>query len=717
MSETAENTLTAYLGPEFQQRLMWQLLVEPEFAEKTIPDLAIEYFDDPNLKRLFVIILEYFKEFDKVPNLQNQSIQQAINKYKTPNNLIEEESLFGVIKRIELWNERIINKQMLHDGDVVQKSTSNFIKQQEYRKLAENILAKTKSGEIKSKFVIAAIEDKFQKITHIGEEEDDCEEVTEGIDKALRKEFRQTIPTGVGVIDALTGGGLGKGEIGVILTPSGVGKTTLLTKIANTSYEQGYNVAQIVFEDTKDQIKRKHYTIWSNSALSRIDDPTENDRVKKISHEKAQSLKGKGRLIIKRFSQENTTMVDVRNWMLAYQKKWGFKFDQLVLDYLDCLEAHKKSPDRTEAELVIIKGFEALASDFDIPAWTAIQSNRSGFDAEYLEAHQSGGSIKRIQKAHFFMSVAKTPEQKEASLANIRILKARFAQDGQTFTDCIFNNDTMEIRIEDSRYANTKAYKGLKHHDETDVNNIEDQAEKLKDKTANVRLHEAISRANGETLNDAKMTDLLSSYQKEFETEPNTEIHPEAEFHEKEILRDAGIENIHINTTRTDISPDERKKLVEFVVDVVNEEETKGTTEGATEGATDDGLLELDETETITDAVSDGVNEGVSEGVNDDLLDFSGDTTTETVTETEVKLEDVEDKTAVEGMKTAHEMLKQPVYTPQISPPIVPPIKNNQSISDIEKHFDDPDKVQDVNRNVHEMLRRERENQRVINKQ
>ena len=52
MADSTENTFTAYLGPEFQQRLMWQLLVEPEFAEKTIPNLAIEYFDDPNFKKI-----------------------------------------------------------------------------------------------------------------------------------------------------------------------------------------------------------------------------------------------------------------------------------------------------------------------------------------------------------------------------------------------------------------------------------------------------------------------------------------------------------------------------------------------------------------------------------------------------------------------------------------------------------------------------------------
>ena len=67
MSENIiENTFTSYLGIEFQQRLMWQLLVEPDFAEKTIPRLAIEYFDDPNFKRLFIIMVEFYKDKIKV---------------------------------------------------------------------------------------------------------------------------------------------------------------------------------------------------------------------------------------------------------------------------------------------------------------------------------------------------------------------------------------------------------------------------------------------------------------------------------------------------------------------------------------------------------------------------------------------------------------------------------------------------------------------------
>lgn len=543
MANEENNTLSNYLGPKFQEKLVWQLLIEQEFAEKVIDSLEIDYFDDPNFKRFFIVILEYYNEFGKIPNLYNGSIEQAIHMYKstTNNSKIDEETLFSVLKKIRYWDEMTVNKQRVHDGDVIRESTKFFIKQQEYRKIGEYTLSSIKNGKIKDKKIISYIEDWFQKTAYVGDDDDNSEEIIENIDRALRKEFRETIPTGIEVIDVLTGGGLGKSEIGVILSPSGVGKTTMLTKIANTAYELEKNVAQIIFEDTKDQVSRKHYTIWSGIPLSKIDENPE--LVKKRVNKKIEELRGGGRIVIKRFSQENTTIKDVSNWMLSYQKKWGLKFDILVLDYLDCLESHKRTPDRNEAELAIIKGFEALSSDLNIPAWTAIQSNRSGFDSEFVEAHQSGGSIKRIQKAHFFMSIAKTPDQKEADLANIRIIKARFAKDGQTFNDCIFNNDTLEIRIEDSRYKYSKSFnKGLKKYNDDDLNKVLDKASELE---MHSKINDVYDKKNvvneHEDIKDPLLTNAIDKYKESFtkkddENEPeNDEINDEKELKDDKI--------------------------------------------------------------------------------------------------------------------------------------------------------------------------------------
>jgi hypothetical protein len=154
-----------------------------------------------------------------------------------------------------------------------------------------------------------------------------------------------------------------------------------------------------------------------------------------------------------------------------------------------------------------------------------------------VEAYQSGGSIKRIQKAHFFMSVAKTPDQKQANLANIRIIKARFAQDGQTFKDVIFNNDTMKIVIEDDKYSNSKVVRNMKKYDADDI-------EEMERKSSELRIHSKISKFSEESLKEKVNNDGVNdevknafnnvlSVNKEFdkkEPEPEKEVKKEIKY-------------------------------------------------------------------------------------------------------------------------------------------------------------------------------------------
>ena len=236
-----------------------------------------------------------------------------------------------------------------------------------------------------------------------------------------------------------------------------------------------------------------------------------NEEVKAKVYIKIKDMK-EGRLVIRRFSQENTTMNDIRSFVLRYEKKYGIKFDMVVLDYLDCLEPNKKTFDRTEAELQIVKSFLALSADFDIPAWSAIQSNRAGLDTDFVEASQSGGSIKRLQKAHFFMSVAKPKDMKEANLANIKILKARFAKDGQTFKDCRFDNDMVQVIINDADYDyrySKNASNGK--FSEEEVMGASDKIEKFNTmkKFATEFMHEDYEETSKEVVNESFKTESL----------------------------------------------------------------------------------------------------------------------------------------------------------------------------------------------------------------
>jgi len=277
----------------------------------------------------------------------------------------------------------------------------------------------------------------------VGAEKDDGTSISEGWEDVLEEDFRHPIPTGISGIDNLTDGGLSRGELGVVLAPYGVGKTTILTKIANSAYNAGYNVLQIVFEDLPDVIKRKHAACWSGVELNSLSD----DKEKIIEVVKEKTVGSENDLVIRKFSSEGVTVNHIKTY-LRHLISVGFKPDMIVLDYIDCVESARIYNDEWSGEGNVMRGFESMLAEYNIVGWTAVQGNRSSISSDVVTGDQMGGSIKKAQIGHFIMSIARTLSQKEGNRATIAVLKSRFGKDGVLFEDCTFNNGTVFIDTE-----------------------------------------------------------------------------------------------------------------------------------------------------------------------------------------------------------------------------------------------------------------------------
>jgi replicative DNA helicase len=472
--ENEQVTFSGHLGDSFQSKLIWQLLTDHEFSENIIEHIKPYYFDDPTKAKFFMVMLQYFQDQGKPPNLLNKSIETAIKMY-TSASKSDYHMHMNTLESINTYNEGVINGKFQFDGDVVKKSAFLFVKQQEYDKVADEIKSDIRAGVGRMEDSIMNIEKKLKIVSEIGDNDNYGSDVFEDMDEALKKTFREPIPTGILGLDTITGGGLGKGEIGLLLAPSGVGKTTFLSKVANNAYDVGKNVLQIIFEDSENEIKRKHYAIWSGIKLSEIDekrDEVHNKVVEYISNHKKDGTDNVLRIV--RLDEATTTMHDIRNFIIRYQKKFGIKFDIIILDYIDCIEPHQDRQDQNRAELAIIKSFISLANEFDVPCWSAVQANREGFNSEFVQQHHTGGSIKRVQKSNLFISVNKSNEQKQNGTANISVLKARFAKDGQEYQDSIYDNDTLEIRFLDTKKPKARKRNNLTlpEHDPNDLNKL-----------------------------------------------------------------------------------------------------------------------------------------------------------------------------------------------------------------------------------------------------
>jgi len=240
-------------------------------------------------------------------------------------------------------------------------------------------------------------------------------------------------------------GGLAKGEIGVVLAPTGVGKTTLMTKIANTAFNMGYNVLQIFFEDNPKIIQRKHFTIWTGIEPDRLalEKETVMDKVEEIKNTMP------NKLILKKLPSDTVTMNEIKN-QIRKMIADGTPIDMVTLDYIDCVVPENTRNDEWKAEGSVMRHFEAMCHEMNLVGWTATQGNRSSISSEVVTTDQMGGSIKKAQVGHVIISVAKTLQQKELKLATIAITKSRIGSDGIIFENCKFDNELLEIDTESS---------------------------------------------------------------------------------------------------------------------------------------------------------------------------------------------------------------------------------------------------------------------------
>ena len=411
------------LGFSFQQSLIKSIIEDKKYAETIIDVLESRYFENVSFKFIMENVKELFKTYNTIPNYD--TVAQKIMA-EGGNDSTKHVDTLEAIKNLDVNTE------------YVQDTALNFCKQQNLKKKLKDVHNIIDNGEFES---YNKIEEIIQKALQVGLINDDGTDVFEDIDLALEKDNRLPIATGIVGVDNLLEGGLGRGELGVVLAPTGTGKTTLLTKMANTAYNLGFNVLQIFFEDNPGNIKRKHYTIWSGIAPK--DQPENAEEVKeKVKEAEVQS---KGGIKLLKLASDNVTISEIKNKVRKLISD-GFKIDLLLIDYVDCISPERSvNGEEWKGEGSIMRSLESMTGEFDIAIWTATQGNRESISSEVVNSDQMGGSIKKAQIAHVILSIAKTLEQKENNLATLTLLKSRIGRDGVIFQNCKFNNEYLVI--------------------------------------------------------------------------------------------------------------------------------------------------------------------------------------------------------------------------------------------------------------------------------
>ena len=223
----SENKNFGYLGYSFQLKLLNLTITDNAFFQSIIDAILPKYFDNQYFKLIMQMMKEYYEKYQSVPSFEG--IEQ----------LTQLEISSEMAKKYVIDMLKEIKEASFEDHLFIKEKTVKFCKQQELKKAIRKVETILEKGEFES---YDRCEEYIRDAISIGEGDEGTVEVFQNLEDVLKDDYRHPIPTGIDGIDNLLNGGLAKGELGVILAPTGVGKTTILTRFANTAFNMGYNV-------------------------------------------------------------------------------------------------------------------------------------------------------------------------------------------------------------------------------------------------------------------------------------------------------------------------------------------------------------------------------------------------------------------------------------------------------------------------------------------
>ena len=419
-----ENKNFGYLGHSFQLKLINLIITDKNFFTSIIDVIEPKYFDNQYFKLVMQLVKEYYQNYQTSPSFD--ALDQ-LTRIEISSEMAKK-YVFDMLKEIK--------DASFEDHLFIKEKAIKFCKQQELKKAIRKVESIMEKGDFES---YDMCEEYIRDAISVGELSNEDFEIFSELEALLEEDYRHPLATGIDGLDNILNGGLAKGEIGVVLAPTGVGKTTLLTRFANTAYNMGCNVLQIFFEDNPKIIQRKHFTCWTGIPSQDLGDHKET-----VLDKADEMKKTGGRLILKKLPSDELNMLQIKNQVRKIISE-GIKLDMVLIDYIDCVIPDRSFNDEWKGEGSVMRKFEGMCHELNLAGWTATQGNRSSISSDVVTTDQMGGSIKKAQVGHVIISVAKTLQQKEMGLATLAIVKSRLGKDGVVFENCKFDNATLEI--------------------------------------------------------------------------------------------------------------------------------------------------------------------------------------------------------------------------------------------------------------------------------
>lgn len=409
----------SFFGKAFQENLCQLILLDRPFADQVKEVLVIEFLE---LKYLQVFVQKIFDYKEKYKVHPTYDIMTTLLRSGL------EDQNETIQKQVRDYFARIQDKEP--EGSQFVKETSlDFCKKQ---KLKEAML---KSVKLLQSSSFDEISKTINDALRLGSSTDFGYDYLVDFEKRFLIKTRNPITTGWDEIDLTCKGGLGAGELGVVIAPTGAGKSMVLVHLGTQALKLGKTVIHYTLELADSVVASRYDSCITGIELSDL------YSFKEQIFETVKNLEGK--LIVKEYPTKSASTNTIK-MHLEKLKMRGIVPELIIVDYGDLLKPISIQREKRQDLETIYEELRGIAQENNCPLWTASQTNRSGLNAEVITMESISEAFNKCFVADFIFSVSRTIEDKTTNSGRIFVAKNRNGPDGIVFP---IHMDTSSVKI------------------------------------------------------------------------------------------------------------------------------------------------------------------------------------------------------------------------------------------------------------------------------
>ena len=356
------------MNDNIESIILTNLIYNEDYCRKVLPFIKKEYFSNEAEKIIYDKISNFILTYDSLPTKESLII-----------NLSNDKKLFDSIENnckeiiLSLEKSETNQKWLIDQTEEWCKDRAIYIALMDSIKIADDKGGKLSRGTI-PKILTDALSVSFDP--HIGHSY--LEDTDSRYD--FYHKVEEKFPFDLDCMNKITKDGVPRKTLNVILAGTAVGKSLALCHMASSYFMSGKNVLYITLEMSENRIAERIDANLLNVSLSDLQKISKEMYYKKISNVKSKTV---GQLIVKEYPTATATTNHFRSLLNELLLKKSFVPDVIIIDYLNIASSARLSNANHTNSYAYVKSiaeeFRGLAVEYNVPIWTATQTNRQGY--------------------------------------------------------------------------------------------------------------------------------------------------------------------------------------------------------------------------------------------------------------------------------------------------------------------------------------------------